>query len=70
MARSVTERAVMSVPFQMIWPLVAGLMPMIVRARLVLPPPFGPVTTTKRLSGMSSVTPRRMSTSPPSPDTR
>ena len=53
-ARSVMERRVMSVPSNTIWPLVGVSTPMISFASVDLPPPFGPVMTVKRSSGMES----------------
>ena len=42
----------MSRPFQTIWPPVGFTRPMMILARVVLPPPLGPVNTTSRWSSM------------------
>ena len=55
-ARSVMFRWVISCPLKMIWPPVGCSMPIIRRAKVVLPLPLGPVMTTKRLSGSCRLT--------------
>lgn len=54
LARSEMDRSVMSSPSSRIWPLVARSTPMMSLASVDLPPPFGPVITVKRPSGMVS----------------
>ena len=63
-ARSVMERAVMSSPSKKICPAVGVISPMMSLASVVLPPPFGPVTTRNRPSATSRLTFFRMSARP------
>ena len=65
-ARSVMERFVMSWPFQRIWPEVGWTRPMMTLARVVLPPPLGPVKTMSLWSGTVRETPFKISSEPPS----
>ena len=55
LARSEMDRFVMSSPSNRIWPPVGCSTPMMSLASVDLPPPFGPVMTVKRSSGIVSV---------------
>ena len=58
-ARSVTFKGVMSSPSKRIFPLSGVSIPAMILAKVVLPPPLGPVITVSFPSGMERLTSRR-----------
>ena len=70
LARSVMDSGVTSRPLYTMRPEVGWTRPMMILARVVLPPPLGPVKTISRWSGMVMLMSLRMSSSPSGVDTR